>query len=88
MLKLFTKSHQEIWGTVKKWFLKERRVLLTASGVAGAVILVRSLGLLQPWELAVYDQFIRARPTEPRDNRIVIVGIDEEDLQKFGFPIP
>jgi diguanylate cyclase (GGDEF)-like protein len=88
MLKLFTKSQKEIWGTVKKWFLKERRVLLTASGVAGAVILVRSLGLLQPWELAVYDQFIRARPLEPRDNRIVIVGIDEEDLQKFGFPIP
>ena len=88
MLKLVTKSHQEIWGTVKQWFLKERRVLLTASGVAGAVILVRSLGLLQPWELAVYDQFIRVRPTEPRDNRIVIVGIDEEDLQKFGFPIP
>jgi diguanylate cyclase (GGDEF)-like protein/PAS domain S-box-containing protein len=88
MLKLFTKSHQEIWGTVKQWFFKERRVLLTASGVAGAVILVRSLGLLQPWELAVYDQFIRVRPPEPRDNRIVIVGIDEGDLQKFGFPIP
>lgn len=88
MLKLLTKSHQEIWGTVKKWFLKERRVLVTASGVAGAVIFVRSLGLLQPWELAIYDQFIRWRPPEPRDNRIVIVGIDEEDLQKFGFPIP
>ncbi len=88
MLKLLTKSHQEIWGTVKKWFLKERRVLVTASGVAGAVIFVRSLGLLQPWELAIYDQFIRWRPPEPRDNRIVIVGIDEEDLQRFGFPIP
>ncbi|MEY3869136.1 MAG: hypothetical protein RLZZ338_3027 [Cyanobacteriota bacterium] len=88
MLKLLTKSHQEIWGTVKKWFLKERRVLVTASGVAGAVIVVRGLGLLQPWELAIYDQFIRWRPPEPRDNRIVIVGIDEGDLQKFGFPIP
>lgn len=34
------------------------------------------------------DLFFRLRPLEPVDERILIVGIDEADLQTYGFPIP
>ncbi|HEY9609102.1 adenylate/guanylate cyclase domain-containing protein [Allocoleopsis sp.] len=64
-----------------------RGVWITAPTIAGLVILLRMLGFLQPWEWAAYDQYSRLRATEPRDNRIVIVGIDEADIQSIGQPI-
>ncbi|NJR51850.1 MAG: CHASE2 domain-containing protein [Leptolyngbyaceae cyanobacterium CSU_1_3] len=63
------------------------RVCLTASGVACCVIAIRMIGLLQGWELAALDQCFRLRPVEPQDDRIIIVGADESDLQRLGFPI-
>jgi adenylate cyclase len=45
------------------------------------------LGLLQVWEWAAYDQYMRLRPPEPQDQRIAIVGIDERDIQSLGQPI-
>ncbi len=72
---------------LKKWFYQERRVLITATAVASAVILVRWFGLLQLFEWAAFDQFVRWRPAEPVDNRIIIVEIGERDLQKYGYPI-
>jgi diguanylate cyclase (GGDEF)-like protein/PAS domain S-box-containing protein len=72
---------------LKKWFYQERRVLITATAIAGTVMLVRWFGLLQLWEWAAFDQFVRWRPSEPTDNRIVIVEIGERDLQKYGYPI-
>ncbi|NET69498.1 MAG: adenylate/guanylate cyclase domain-containing protein [Sphaerospermopsis sp. SIO1G2] len=48
-----------------------------------AVILIRFTGLLQSWEWGVFDQYMRWRPSEQSDNRIVIVGIDEQDLENL-----
>ncbi len=73
--------------TIKHWLLENSRVLITASTSAGIVILFRSLGLLQTWEWALYDNFFRLRPIEPLEPRIVIVGITEADIQKYGYPI-
>ncbi|OZH54279.1 diguanylate cyclase [Hydrocoleum sp. CS-953] len=87
MFKLFGKHQNTILKTIKHWLLENSRVLITASTSAGIVILLRSLGLLQTWEWALYDNFFRLRPTESFDSRIVIVGIDEADLQKYGHPI-
>lgn len=74
-------------GILKKWLYQERRVLITATAAASTVILVRCCGLLQVWEWAAFDQFMRWRPAEATDNRIVIVEIGERDLQKYGYPI-
>ncbi|MBD2207857.1 CHASE2 domain-containing protein [Calothrix sp. FACHB-1219] len=55
----------------------------------GFVIAARILGSLQSLEVAVYDQFMRLRPDEPIDERILIVGINEEDIQKLkAYPVP
>ncbi|MBD2020832.1 CHASE2 domain-containing protein, partial [Leptolyngbya sp. FACHB-36] len=78
-----------LWRALKRKLRGEMRVLLTASSVASLVILLRLTGLLQGWELAAFDQWVRLRPLEPVDDRIILVGIDEADLRKIGkWPIP
>ncbi|NJK39992.1 MAG: adenylate/guanylate cyclase domain-containing protein [Oscillatoriales cyanobacterium RM2_1_1] len=59
-----------------------RGLWLTAPVVAGLVIGVRALGLLQLLEWAAWDQFIRWRPPEPIDQRIVLVEIGESDINQ------
>ena len=66
-----------------------RGVWVAAPAIAGVVILLRYFGLLQAWEWAAYDQYMRLRPQPPQENRIVIVGADEADvqaIQKVPFP--
>ncbi|MEM1311217.1 MAG: CHASE2 domain-containing protein [Cyanobacteria bacterium P01_H01_bin.153] len=55
---------------------------LLATLVASAVVLgVRALGALQGLELGAYDQMMRQRSPLPPDDRILVVGIDEADIQ-------
>lgn len=57
--------------------------------IIGLVMLARLTGSLQFLEWVVLDNFLRLRPAEPMDERIVIVGIDEGDIQQVGtYPIP
>jgi diguanylate cyclase (GGDEF)-like protein/PAS domain S-box-containing protein len=62
---------------------EKHRVLLTSLSVAICVISLRLSGVLQPLEWAALDQFFRSRPLEPVDKRVVIVGIDEEDINQL-----
>jgi CHASE2 domain-containing sensor protein len=53
------------------------------------VILARMAGSLQVLELMLFDTFLRLRPPEPIDERVVIIGINEDDISKAGgYPIP
>jgi CHASE2 domain-containing sensor protein len=52
-----------------------------ALAITVAVLALRWLGLLQPAELWAYDTLLKLRPTESADPRLVIVGIDEQDIQ-------
>ncbi len=62
-----------------QWRWKE---VLTASLVmAGVTMGIRSLGLLQTWELPAFDRLVQLQPDEPLDPRIAIVTITEEDIQ-------
>ncbi len=73
-----------MWIRFKHLLWGWRGVWLTTPSMAAFVILFRFTGLLQPWELGAYDQYMRLRPQLPQDERIVIVGIDEADLQEIG----
>lgn len=74
-----------IWQQVWEW----RRAAIASSSVAGCVLLMRFFGLLQPSEWAFFDYFVRLRPIESRDDRIVIVEINESDIQSLKtWPIP
>ena len=61
--------------------VKRRTVLLTSVAVTVLVCIVRSLGLTQQLELAAYDHLLRLRPNEVKDQRFLIVGVDEDSIQ-------
>ncbi len=53
------------------------------------IIFIRLSGSLQFLEWMLLDTFLRMRPDEPVDEKVVIVGINEKDIQKIGsYPIP
>ncbi|MCY7272920.1 MAG: CHASE2 domain-containing protein [Phormidesmis sp. CAN_BIN44] len=53
------------------------------------VSIARLAGSLQFLELVTLDKFLRLRPPEPQDERIVIIGITEEDIRRTRtYPIP
>lgn len=57
--------------------------------VIGLMVMLRLLGAFQELEWTALDNFLRWRPAEPKDDRILIVGIDEADIQSVGtYPIP
>ncbi len=72
------KLKQRLW----EW----RGVWIVAPSVAIAIIALRLAGLLQGFELTVFDYLTIARPSQPLDDRIVIVGLTEQDIQE-DWPI-
>jgi diguanylate cyclase (GGDEF)-like protein/PAS domain S-box-containing protein len=87
MYKNLGQPQNGLFKSLKKWLSQQRHVIWTSSSVAGLILLLRVFGLLQASEWAVFDLFFRFRPIEPIDERILIVGIDEQDLQTYGFPV-
>lgn len=79
----------KLWKKIKQQLKLWREVALPGLSVVGLVMLARSMGLLQSQEWLVFDQLLRIRPAEAIDTRVVIVGIDEDDINYAGgFPIP
>ena len=68
------------WQAAKTEVTTWRRGSLPGLMVIVAVMMARLSGALQFWELVTFDQFLLLRPPEPMDERIVIVGITEEDM--------
>jgi CHASE2 domain-containing sensor protein len=77
------------WGQLRRELRIWQKSTLPGLTVLTFVILARTLGLLQGMEWAVLDTFLRFRPAETTDERIVIVGIDEKDIEEAkSYPIP
>lgn len=65
-------------------------IIIVSTGLifTAGVGIGRWLGWLQGAELAAYDQFMRRRPQPPTDERLLVVGIDELDIQtRQEFPL-
>ncbi len=56
--------------------------------VSGVVIGLKEVGGLEPIELAAYDQATRWRPVETPDPRLLVIGITEQDIAKYKYPLP
>ena len=56
-------------------------VLVASVVVTSSVMGVRSLGLLQSWELKTFDQMMGLRPDEGPDPRLLVVTVTEKDVQ-------
>ncbi|MBP0009448.1 MULTISPECIES: adenylate/guanylate cyclase domain-containing protein [unclassified Roseofilum] len=72
-----------MWKKIQQNWEEWRGVILIAPSMALAVIGLRMIGVFQLLEWAALDQFFRWRPIEPMDERIVIVGITESDIQQM-----
>jgi diguanylate cyclase (GGDEF)-like protein/PAS domain S-box-containing protein len=87
--KMSSQSLTQLQALLKRGVWQRRRVWLTSVGVAGSVLALRLLGLLQPIELAALDQLFGLHPTEPFDDRIVIIEINDQDIHQIkAWPIP
>ncbi|MBD2072117.1 CHASE2 domain-containing protein [Leptolyngbya sp. FACHB-671] len=64
--------------TVQYRKLEPRNVVLISTAAAALSIVVSFFGGLQPLEFAAYDHLFRIRPSEPQDDRFLIVEVDEE----------
>ncbi|ACK73867.1 integral membrane sensor signal transduction histidine kinase (plasmid) [Gloeothece citriformis PCC 7424] len=60
--------------------------LLIFIPITGFILVLRTLGWLQLFELLAYDILFQLRPLEPLDSRIVIVGLQESEIQKY-YPL-
>jgi adenylate cyclase len=58
-----------------------RSVLLPSLIVTALLLGMGRLGVLQGMNLAAYDHLIRLRPDEGEDDRLLVVGITEADIQ-------
>lgn len=77
-----------IWNSNKPFTWAQCLGLLPSAMVVGIVIWARLAGLFQELEWTAFDTGLRLRPHEPRDERIVIVGITEADIQTLKtYPI-
>lgn len=62
--------------------------VIPAFTVMSLIILARLLGFLQGWEWIALDGLLRLRPTEPIDERITIIGINEKDINSLQqYPV-
>lgn len=63
--------------------------VFVSSIVATALVLLgRSVGILEKFELSAFNLLMLMRPSETEDPRIVVVEATDEDINKYGFPLP
>ncbi|NER23359.1 MAG: CHASE2 domain-containing protein [Symploca sp. SIO1C2] len=80
---------RSFWLKIRKEISIWPGVTLPGIVIIGLVILFRLTGALQLLEWLTIDTFLRLRPSEPMDQRVVIIGINEEDIGEVGsYPIP
>ncbi|NJR16026.1 MAG: CHASE2 domain-containing protein [Calothrix sp. CSU_2_0] len=63
-------------------------LLFTSVGVTALITGMRHLQWLQPLELAAYDYMVRSRAATTPDNRLLLVKVTEDDIQREGYPLP
>jgi len=80
------KKTQNEWQSWRR--RKLVKVFLVSLIITGLVMGVRSLGLLQFWELKVFDQMMRLLPAEEPDERLLIVEVTKKDIEQLKDKYP
>lgn len=79
----------EFWIKVKQQAKVWRVGAFPGLAVVSCVVIARLTGSSQVLEWMAFDSFLRLRPAEAEDTRVVIVGIDENDIKAVGdYPVP
>lgn len=80
----FRTSLKNFCFALRKLMKQNYKSVLLCMAAAGTIVTLREAGVLQVWELQAFDWMMNHRPAEDPDERIVIIGIDEEDLETYG----
>jgi CHASE2 domain-containing sensor protein len=79
---------RKIWNQIRKEFSIWRVGAFPGLLIIAFVVAARLTGSLQFLELITLDTLMRLRPPEPVDERIVLVGINEKDIQRLkDYPV-
>ncbi len=82
---MYNQLRQRLRRGIERWEIS----LLPGGMTIALVVFLRWFGGLQGLEWMVFDRFLRSRPPEGMDRRILIVGINEQDIQQLGtYPVP
>ena len=66
----------------RRWSVNQKYMSLLLGMLAtGGILTLRSLGAFQVWELHTFDWMMSRRLPERPDERIVIIGITEDDIE-------
>ncbi|MDF5726754.1 MAG: CHASE2 domain-containing protein [Rhizonema sp. PD38] len=79
---------RNFWRKIKDEITIWRVGALPGFVVIVFIIIARLTGSMQFLEWITLDYFLRLRPIEPIDERIALIGINEEDIKRVGHPIP
>lgn len=82
--KTLTLFRKLTWTRLGKQLWEWRAVLIVTPTVTGILLVMRLAGWLQPLELWAFDLSLRSRPSERADERVVIVGINDADIEQLG----
>ncbi|WP_414550141.1 CHASE2 domain-containing protein [Anabaena sp. CCY 0017] len=81
--------HPGIWRKIKEDIAIWRVGTVPGMVMIALVIILRLTGSMQSLEWLAFDNFLRIRPEEPIDDRILLVGINEDDIRNLqNYPIP
>ncbi|MGL6340708.1 MAG: CHASE2 domain-containing protein [Waterburya sp.] len=77
-----------MWQKIKKEIVIWRAGAMPGIAVIMLVLLARAMGGLEFLELTALDSFFRWRSSEPIDDKILIVGINEQDINNLDkYPL-
>lgn len=81
------------WRTWRTWLFSEVQTWRNAGLIGLVVILLvvatRVGGGLQSLEWMAFDSLMRLRPAETIDDRILVIGIDDQDIKQLNtYPVP
>jgi len=63
-------------------------VLLTSLVISGLIAILRQVGVFEGMELTAYDRYMRLKPAAPTDERVLVVGVTESDIQELQeYPV-
>ncbi|HEY9877324.1 MAG TPA: CHASE2 domain-containing protein [Leptolyngbyaceae cyanobacterium] len=66
-----------------------RTVLLTSLIITAGLLVLRQAGTaVESLELSIWDRMTRLNPDDSADERLLVVGVTEQDIQKYGQPLP
>ena len=64
------------------------KTVILSSVMAGALVSgIKFLTVIEPMELFIFDWLVRSQPHRPLHPRITLVGITEDDLRQYGWPM-